>query len=105
MATPLRWLAMVIVSDDAKFKAETKNNLNITGTFTNNGTSEINIKQGVVKLQGDITNNGNLNITTNASVNQKTIINGNITNKKGDLNIKDIKANAEIQIGGNISQK
>ncbi|HIF0096401.1 TPA: adhesin, partial [Haemophilus influenzae] len=63
------------------------------------------IKQGVVKLQGDITNNGNLNITTNASVNQKTIINGNITNKKGDLNIKDIKANAEIQIGGNISQK
>ncbi|KMZ13969.1 HMW1A, high molecular weight adhesin 1, partial [Haemophilus influenzae] len=64
-----------------------------------------NIKQGVVKLQGDITNNGNLNITTNASVNQKTIINGNITNKKGDLNIKDIKANAEIQIGGNISQK
>ncbi|HHX0786323.1 TPA: adhesin, partial [Haemophilus influenzae] len=36
----------VIVSDDAKFKAETKNNLNITGTFTNNGTSEINIKQG-----------------------------------------------------------
>ncbi|MEX4107039.1 filamentous hemagglutinin N-terminal domain-containing protein, partial [Haemophilus influenzae] len=95
----------VIVSDDAKFKAETKNNLNITGTFTNNGTSEINIKQGVVKLQGDITNNGNLNITTNASVSQKTIINGNITNKKGDLNIKDIKANAEIQIGGNISQK
>ncbi|HHF6986989.1 TPA: hypothetical protein ACPQLD_001757, partial [Haemophilus influenzae] len=69
------------------------------------GTADINIKQGVVKLQGDITNNGNLNITTNASVNQKTIINGNITNKKGDLNIKDIKANAEIQIGGNISQK
>ncbi|MCK9655258.1 adhesin, partial [Haemophilus influenzae] len=76
-----------------------------TGTFTNNGTSEINIKQGVVKLQGDIINKGGLNITTNASGTQKTIINGNITNEKGDLNIKNIKADAEIQIGGNISQK
>ncbi|CWW97980.1 two-partner secretion domain-containing protein [Haemophilus influenzae] len=93
------------IAESAKFQGKTNNNLNITGTFTNNGTADINIKQGVVKLQGDITNNGNLNITTNASVNQKTIINGNITNKKGDLNIKDIKANAEIQIGGNISQK
>ncbi|HHF0151565.1 TPA: adhesin, partial [Haemophilus influenzae] len=95
----------VTVEKSAKFKAETKNNLNITGTFTNNGTSEINIKQGVVKLQGDITNKGGLNITTNAQNNQKTIINGNITNEGRDLNIKDNKANAEIQIGGNISQK
>ncbi|HHF1105234.1 TPA: filamentous hemagglutinin N-terminal domain-containing protein, partial [Haemophilus influenzae] len=95
----------VTVEKSAKFKAETKNNLNITGTFTNNGTSEINIKQGVVKLQGDIINKGDLNITTNASGTQKTIINGNITNEKGDLNIKNIKADAEIQIGGNISQK
>ncbi|MCK9006270.1 adhesin, partial [Haemophilus influenzae] len=37
--------------------------------------------------------------------NQKTIITGNITNKKGDLNIRDNKNNAEIQIGGDISQK
>ncbi|MCK9039821.1 adhesin, partial [Haemophilus influenzae] len=92
------------IAKDSTFKGEASDNLNITGTFTNNGTADINIKQGVVKL-GDITNNGSLNITTNASANQKTIINGNITNKKGDLNIKDIKANAEIQIGGNISQK
>ncbi|HHF5446027.1 TPA: filamentous hemagglutinin N-terminal domain-containing protein, partial [Haemophilus influenzae] len=81
------------IAKDSTFKGEASDNLNITGTFTNNGTADINIKQGVVKL-GDITNNGSLNITTNASVNQKTIINGNITNKKGDLNIKDIKANA-----------
>ncbi|HHE9962817.1 TPA: filamentous hemagglutinin N-terminal domain-containing protein [Haemophilus influenzae 10810] len=93
------------VAKNAIFKGETRDNLNITGTFTNNGTSEINIKQGVVKLQGDITNKGGLNITTNAQNNQKTIINGNITNEGRDLNIKDNKANAEIQIGGNISQK
>ncbi|HHF0151566.1 TPA: adhesin, partial [Haemophilus influenzae] len=93
------------VAKNAIFKGETRDNLNITGTFTNNGTSEINIKQGVVKLQGDITNKGSLNITTNAQNNQKTIINGNITNEGRDLNIKDNKANAEIQIGGNISQK
>ncbi|HHF4005036.1 TPA: filamentous hemagglutinin N-terminal domain-containing protein, partial [Haemophilus influenzae] len=93
------------VSNGATFKGETNDSLNITGTFTNNGTSEINIKQGVVNLQGNITNEGNLNITTNAQGNQKTIITGNIVNKKGDLNIVDNKANAEIQIGGNISQK
>ncbi|HHF3352075.1 TPA: beta strand repeat-containing protein [Haemophilus influenzae] len=92
------------IAESAKFQGKTNNNLNITGTFTNNGTANINIKQGVVKL-GDITNNGSLNITTNASGNQKTIINGNITNKKGNLNITNNKANAEIQIGGNISQK
>lgn len=93
------------IEEDAIFKGETRDNLNITGTFTNNGTADINIKQGVVNLRGDITNNGGLNITTNAQKNQKTIITGNITNKKGDLNITDNKANAEIQIGGNISQK
>ncbi|MEX4568721.1 filamentous hemagglutinin N-terminal domain-containing protein [Haemophilus influenzae] len=92
------------IAEDSTFKGEASDNLNITGTFTNNGTANINIKQGVVKL-GDITNNGSLNITTNASGNQKTIINGNITNKKGNLNITNNKANAEIQIGGNISQK
>ncbi|MEX4224492.1 adhesin, partial [Haemophilus influenzae] len=93
------------IEEDAIFKGETRDNLNITGTFTNNGTADINIKQGVVNLRGDITNNGSLNITTNAQKNQKTIITGNITNKKGDLNITDNKAHAEIQIGGNISQK
>ncbi|PRL94950.1 Heme/hemopexin-binding protein precursor, partial [Haemophilus influenzae] len=93
------------VEENAIFKGETSDNLNITGNFTNNGTSEINIKQGVVNLQGDIINKGGLNITTNASGNQKTIINGDITNEKGDLNIRDNKNNAEIQIGGNISQK
>ncbi|WP_432739680.1 filamentous hemagglutinin N-terminal domain-containing protein [Haemophilus influenzae] len=93
------------VSNGATFKGETNDSLNITGTFTNNGTSEINIKQGVVNLQGDITNDGNLNITTNAKNGQKSVINGNITNNKGDLNIIDNKGGAEIQIGGNISQK
>ncbi|MEX4262786.1 adhesin, partial [Haemophilus influenzae] len=93
------------VKKDAKFKGETQDNLNITGAFTNNGTSIIDVKKGVVNIQGDITNKGGLNITTNAQNNQKTIINGNITNEGRDLNIKDNKANAEIQIGGNISQK
>ncbi|HHF4433324.1 TPA: filamentous hemagglutinin N-terminal domain-containing protein, partial [Haemophilus influenzae] len=92
------------VAENAIFKGETNKNLNITGNFTNNGTANINIKQGVVKL-GDITNNGSLNITTNASGNQKTIIGGNITNKKGNLNITNKGGNTEIQIGGNISQK
>lgn len=92
------------VSSGAIFKGKTNDNLNITGTFTNNGTSIIDVKKGAAKL-GNITNEGNLNITTNASGNQKTIINGNITNKKGNLNITNNKANAEIQIGGNISQK
>ncbi|BBE97163.1 adhesin [Haemophilus influenzae] len=94
------------VGEGAKFNGNTKNNLNITGNFTNNGATEINITQGVVKL-GNITNGGNLNITTNANAksNQKSVINGNITNNKGDLNIIDRKSDAEIQIGGNISQK
>ncbi|HHF4264119.1 TPA: filamentous hemagglutinin N-terminal domain-containing protein, partial [Haemophilus influenzae] len=94
----------VTVEESAKFQGTTNDNLNITGTFTNNGTADINIKQGVVKL-GDITNNGSLNITTNASGNQKTIIGGNITNKKGNLNITNKGGNTEIQIDGNISQK
>ncbi|MEX4179136.1 adhesin, partial [Haemophilus influenzae] len=79
-------------------------NLNITGTFTNNGTADINIKQGVVNL-GNITNGGELNITTHAQNKQRSVINGDIINKKGGLNIKDDNNNAEIQIGGNISQK
>ncbi|MEX4485584.1 adhesin, partial [Haemophilus influenzae] len=92
------------VAQNAKFNGSTKNNLNITGNFTNNGTAEINVKQGVVKL-GNITNGGSLNITTHAKSGQKSIISGDITNKKGSLNITDNNSNAEIQIGGNISQK
>ncbi|HHF1173708.1 filamentous hemagglutinin N-terminal domain-containing protein [Haemophilus influenzae] len=94
----------VTVEESAKFQGKTDNNLNITGTFTNNGTSIIDIKQGVVNL-GNITNDGSLNITTNAKNGQKSIINGNITNKKGNLNITNKGSNTEIQIGGNISQK
>ncbi|HHF4228700.1 TPA: filamentous hemagglutinin N-terminal domain-containing protein [Haemophilus influenzae] len=92
------------VAQNAKFNGSTKNNLNITGNFTNNGTAEINVTQGVVTL-GNITNGGHLNITTNAKANQKSVINGNIINKSGDLNITENKDNAEIEIGGNISQK
>ncbi|MEX4119649.1 filamentous hemagglutinin N-terminal domain-containing protein, partial [Haemophilus influenzae] len=92
------------VAQGAKFNGSTKNNLNITGTFTNNGTADINIKQGVVNL-GNITNGGELNITTHAQNKQRSVINGNIINKKGGLNIKDDNNNAEIRIGGNISQK
>ncbi|BBE93644.1 beta strand repeat-containing protein [Haemophilus influenzae] len=92
------------VSKKATFKGKTQNNLNITGNFTNNGTAEINITQGVVNL-GNITNDGSLNITTHAKSGQKSIISGDITNKKGSLNITDNNSNAEIRIGGNISQK
>ncbi|HHF5250679.1 TPA: filamentous hemagglutinin N-terminal domain-containing protein, partial [Haemophilus influenzae] len=92
------------IAQSAKFKGSTNNNLNITGTFTNNGTSVIDVKKGAARF-GDIINENSLSVTTNAQNNQKTIITGNITNKKGDLNITDNKANAEIQIGGNISQK
>ncbi|MCK9052002.1 filamentous hemagglutinin N-terminal domain-containing protein, partial [Haemophilus influenzae] len=94
----------VTVEENAIFKGETNDNLNITGNFTNNGTAEINITQGAVNL-GNITNDGSLNITTNAKNGQKSIINGNITNKKGNLNITNKGGNTEIQIGGNISQK
>nr|PRK35415.1 hypothetical protein BV196_01094 [Haemophilus influenzae] len=92
------------VKENAKFKGETQDNLNITGTFINNGDSKINISQGVVKL-GNVTNDGDLNITTHAKHNQRSIIGGDIINKKGSLNITDSNKNAEIQIGGNISQK
>nr|PRL92120.1 hypothetical protein BV022_00500 [Haemophilus influenzae] len=92
------------VKENAKFKGETQDNLNITGTFINNGDSKINISQGVVKL-GNVTNDGDLNITTHAKHNQRSIIGGDIINNKGSLNITDSNKNAEIQIVGNISQK
>ncbi|HHF0186338.1 TPA: beta strand repeat-containing protein, partial [Haemophilus influenzae] len=92
------------VEAGVKFNGSTKNNLNITGTFTNNGTSIIDITQGVVNL-GNVTNDGKLNITTHAKSGQKSIIHGDIINKKGNLNITDNNSNAEIEIGGNISQK
>ncbi|HHF5771496.1 TPA: filamentous hemagglutinin N-terminal domain-containing protein, partial [Haemophilus influenzae] len=36
------------IEKEAIFKGKTKDSLNITGNFTNNGTAEINISQGVV---------------------------------------------------------
>ncbi|MEX4518921.1 filamentous hemagglutinin N-terminal domain-containing protein, partial [Haemophilus influenzae] len=60
------------IEKEAIFKGKTKDSLNITGNFTNNGTAEINISQGVVSL-GDITNDGKLNITTHAKSGQKSI--------------------------------
>lgn len=92
------------ISERATFKGKTRDTLNITGNFTNNGTAEINITQGVVKL-GNVTNDGDLNITTHAKRNQRSIIGGDIINKKGSLNITDSNNDAEIQIRGNISQK
>ncbi|WP_105897351.1 two-partner secretion domain-containing protein, partial [Haemophilus influenzae] len=92
------------VKENAKFKGKTQDNLNITGNFTNNGTAEINISQGAVNL-GNVTNDGNLNITTRAKNSQKSIIRGDITNNKGNLNITNNGSDTEIQIGGNISQK
>nr|AAT27424.1 HmwA [Haemophilus influenzae] len=92
------------IEKEAIFKGKTKDSLNITGNFTNNGTDRKLLSQGVVSL-GDITNDGKLNITNHAKNSQKSIIRGNITNKKGSLNITDNNSNAEIEIGGNISQK
>ncbi|HHF1165978.1 TPA: filamentous hemagglutinin N-terminal domain-containing protein, partial [Haemophilus influenzae] len=92
------------VNSSATFNGTTNNNLNITGNFTNKGTSEINIRQGAANFS-NIINENSLNITTSAKSNQKTIIGGNITNKKGNLNITNKGDNTEIQIGGNISQK
>ncbi|MEX4175291.1 filamentous hemagglutinin N-terminal domain-containing protein [Haemophilus influenzae] len=92
------------ISSSATFNGNTNDNLNITGTFTNNGTAEINITQGAVNL-GNVTNDGKLNITTHAKSGQKSIIRGDIINKQGNLNITDNNSNAEIEIGGNISQK
>ncbi|MFO7458217.1 filamentous hemagglutinin N-terminal domain-containing protein [Haemophilus influenzae] len=92
------------VFEKGTFKGVTSDSLSITGTFTNDGDSEINIYQGAVNL-GNITNNKSLSITTNAKNGQKSIIRGDIINKKGNLNITDNNSNAEIEIAGNISQK
>lgn len=92
------------VFEKGTFKGVTSDSLSITGTFTNDGDSEINISQGAVNL-GNITNNKSLSITTNAKNGQKSIIRGDIINKKGNLNITDNNSNAEIEIAGNISQK
>ncbi|MCK8961625.1 filamentous hemagglutinin N-terminal domain-containing protein, partial [Haemophilus influenzae] len=70
------------VNSSATFNGTTDNNLNITGAFTNNGTADINIKQGAVNIQGNIINEKSLSITTNAQGDQKTIIGGDIINKK-----------------------
>lgn len=92
------------ILQEATFKGETSEKLSIAGTFTNNGTAEINISQGVVNL-GNITNNKSLSITTNAKNGQKSIIRGDITNNKGALNITNNGNETEIEISGDISQK
>ncbi|MCK8963441.1 adhesin, partial [Haemophilus influenzae] len=92
------------VAKSAKLQAITNYTFNVSGLFDNQGKSNISIARGGAKFK-DINNTSSLNITTNSSNTYRTIIEGNITNKKGDLNITDNKGGAEIQIGGNISQK
>ncbi|HHF4583185.1 TPA: beta strand repeat-containing protein, partial [Haemophilus influenzae] len=92
------------VKNGANFKAITNFTFNVSGLFDNKGNSSISITKGGVQFK-DINNTGELNITTNSSSAYHTIIKGNITNEKGDLNITNNGNNTEIQIGGNISQK
>ncbi|WP_432718820.1 filamentous hemagglutinin N-terminal domain-containing protein [Haemophilus influenzae] len=92
------------VNNGANLKAITNFTFNVGGLFDNKGNSNISIARGGAKFK-DINNTSSLNITTNSSNTYRTIIEGNITNKKGDLNITDNKGGTEIQIGGNISQK
>ncbi|WP_309544463.1 beta strand repeat-containing protein [Haemophilus influenzae] len=92
------------VNNGANLKAITNFTFNVSGLFDNKGNSSISITKGGVQFK-DINNTGELNITTNSSSAYHTIIKGNITNEKGDLNITNNGNNTEIQIGGNISQK
>ncbi|HHF4498096.1 TPA: beta strand repeat-containing protein, partial [Haemophilus influenzae] len=92
------------VGESATLKAITNYTFNVSGSFDNNGDSNISIAKGGVHFK-DINNTKNLNITTNSSSTYSTVIEGNITNKKGGLNITNKGSDTEIQIGGNISQK
>lgn len=92
------------VKNGANFKAITNFTFNVSGLFDNKGDSNISIAKGGAIFK-DIENTGSLNITTKSDSNHHTIIKGNITNRKGDLNITNNGDNTEIQIGGNISQK
>ncbi|MFO7480390.1 filamentous hemagglutinin N-terminal domain-containing protein [Haemophilus influenzae] len=92
------------VETNAKFLANPNFSFNVSGLFNNKGNSNISIARGGAHFK-DINNTKSLNITTNSDSTYRTIIEGNITNSNGDLNITDNKNNAEIQIGGDISQK
>ncbi|HHF6506301.1 TPA: beta strand repeat-containing protein, partial [Haemophilus influenzae] len=92
------------VEGSAKFLANPNYSFNVSGLFDNQGKSNISIAKGGAIFK-DIENTGSLNITTKSDSNHHTIIKGNITNRKGDLNITNNGDNTEIQIGGNISQK
>ncbi|MEX4623964.1 adhesin, partial [Haemophilus influenzae] len=92
------------VETNAEFLANPNFSFNVSGLFNNKGNSNISIAKGGARFK-DIDNSKNLSVTTNSNSTYRTIISGNITNKKGDLNITDNKTDAEIQIGGNISQK
>ncbi|KAL0981614.1 beta strand repeat-containing protein, partial [Haemophilus influenzae] len=92
------------VSEEANLQAITNYSFNVSGTFDNNGISNISIASGGAKFK-DINNTSSLNITTNSDATYGTAIEGNITNSKGDLNITNNGKDTEIQIGGNISQK
>ncbi|MFA1451168.1 adhesin, partial [Haemophilus influenzae] len=92
------------VAESAKLQAVTNFTFNVAGLFDNKGNSNISIAKGGAKFK-DINNTKNLSIATNSSAAYRTIIAGNITNKSGDLNITDNKSDAEIEIGGDISQK
>ncbi|WP_432750019.1 filamentous hemagglutinin N-terminal domain-containing protein [Haemophilus influenzae] len=92
------------VGESATLKAITNYTFNVSGSFDNNGISNISIARGGAKFK-DINNTSSLNITTNSDATYGTAIEGNITNSKGDLNITNNGRGTEIQIGGNISQK
>ncbi|WP_432716083.1 filamentous hemagglutinin N-terminal domain-containing protein [Haemophilus influenzae] len=92
------------VESSAKLKAITNYSFNVSGLFDNKGDSSVSIARGGARFK-DINNTKSLSITTNSSSTYSTVIDGNITNKKGSLNITNNGRDTEIQIGGNISQK
>ncbi|HHF5446028.1 TPA: filamentous hemagglutinin N-terminal domain-containing protein, partial [Haemophilus influenzae] len=81
------------VENNAHLQAVTNFTFNVSGKFDNKGDSNISIAKGGVRFK-DIENTKNLSISTNSSSTYSAVIEGNITNKKGDLNITDNKANA-----------
>ncbi|MEX4205303.1 filamentous hemagglutinin N-terminal domain-containing protein, partial [Haemophilus influenzae] len=94
----------LIIEEAARLQAITNFTFNVSGNFNNKGDSNISIAKGGAHFN-NIENTQNLSISTNSSSNYRTVIGGNITNKKGSLNITNNGRDTEIQIGGNISQK
>ncbi|HHF5594370.1 TPA: filamentous hemagglutinin N-terminal domain-containing protein, partial [Haemophilus influenzae] len=74
------------VESSAKLKAITNYSFNVSGLFDNKGDSSVSIARGGARFK-DINNTKSLSITTNSSSTYSTVIDGNITNKKGSLNI------------------